>query len=187
MALTGTLTGTGTRPKRTGTLPRTRTGAIVYLNLATGFTTFTIENIERFRYVHFVDDSAGVKRKKWCRSSGCTYCATGSPRNLRMTMQVIHNGDKKTLEIGSVLANRIINEYSVGDTISIEKMGFGLRTTYNVIHIATTAGKLTGSGTSISHTVDEKKTGIQELVYDLQRTNDYDEKYDLIKSFADEY
>lgn len=63
MALTGTLTGTGTRPKRTGILPRTRTGTIVYLNLATGFTTFTIENIERFRYVHFVDDSAGVKRK----------------------------------------------------------------------------------------------------------------------------
>lgn len=152
---------------------------IVYLNLVVGFTTFTIEAIERFRYVHFVDDSSGLKRKKYCITSGCSHCSNGSPRNLRMTMQVTHNGDRKTLETGSVLANRIISDYSVGDTITIERMGSGLRTTYNLIQV--------GVGThviSLLHSSNDKEEGIKELVYDLQRTNDYEEKYDLIKSFA---
>ena len=162
---------------------------IVYLNLQPGFTTFTIENIERFRYVHFINDSYGIKRKKFCITSArCIHCANGSSRNLRMSMQVTHNGDLKTLETGSVLANRIINEYSVGDTISIERMGSGLRTTYNLRKVS---GGIYPGGTHMTsfpaHSDDDKKEGIKELMYDLQRTNDYDEKYDLIKSFADEY
>lgn len=154
---------------------------IVYLNLVVGFTTFTIEAIERFRYVHFINDFAGIKRKKFCKTSGCSHC-DNSPRNLRMTMKVKHNGDLKTLEIGSVLANRIISDYSVGDTITIERIGSGLRTTYNIIQV--------GAGThvtSLLHSSNDKEEGIKELMYDIQRTNDYDEKYDLIKFFARQF
>lgn len=171
-----------TRPRRTGTLPRTKIVPvpIVYLNLQSGFTTFAIENIERFRYVHFVTDSNGTLRKKFCRTSGCTYCASGSRRNLRMTMHVRHNGVAKTLEVGSALANRIINDFSVGDTITIEKMGSDLKTTYNIIGVPAAAV----AQLSMSTTVDEKEEGIKELMYDLQRTNDYEEKYELIQSFV---
>lgn len=178
---------------RTTRVPKPK---IVYLNLAPGFTTFTIENIERFRYVHFINDSAGIKRKKWCVTSGCPHCANGSPRNLRMTMQVTHNGDLKTLEVGSALANRIINDHSVGDTITIEKMGSGLRTTYNIIKVGTSsAGIVPGTITTVgipmtsfpAHSDDEKKEGLKELMYDLQRIKDYEEKYDLIKYFAREF
>ena len=156
---------------------------IQYLNLPDGQkTTFTIDFINKFRYVHFITDHTGRKRKYRCAPHSCSYCNNGDNRCLRLSMSVIHNGDKKILEVDSVLGHQIVNTFSAGDSLTIERNGTGFGTTYNIIGANV---NISTSKTALTFTSDdEREEGIKELMYDLQRTNDYEEKYDLIKDFA---
>lgn len=160
-----------------------------YLLLPEGQTTsFTIDFFNTFKFVHFITDHAGQKRKKLCAPYTCVHCANGSRRCMRLSMSVIHNGDTKILEVGSALGHQIINLFSVGDTLTIERRGTGFATTYNIIGIPSSGQHSVQQIQTTNPTYSgDREEGIKELIYDVQRTNDYQHKYDLIKDFARKY
>lgn len=155
-----------------------------YLNLNVGLTTFTLSHINGYKFVHWERDPlTGTIRKIWC-CPGCVYCQNGSKRQARLSMEVIHNGDVKVLEVGSKLGNQIVNIFSKGDVVTIERTGTGLSTRYHVLNHYNTITSKTSAIKFPAHDIEE---GIKELMYDVQRTVDYDEKYGLIKDFARKY
>lgn len=180
---TSTKAGTGGANWKKNISPSAARTPVDYLKLNVGLTTFTLSHINGYKFVHWEKDLNGTTRKIWC-SPGCGYCRNGSKRQARLSMEVIHNGDVKVLEVGARVGNEIINIFSKGDVVTIERIGTGFSTRFNVLNHYNT---LLTKTTAIQFQSDDREEGIKELMYDIQRTVDYVEKYSLIKDFARKY